>query len=143
MGRLVFKADDVRRVVEHSLNAPAQGEMLVDYVNDKPVTKPVEAPSLLLVHDHGVYLMSNGQPRDLVSGTSSFCAYAHGCDPKQDAQWWDVSRALVGGDDFGETLPWAADIKALLDAGGKEIVIDVFGNNIELLKEQPKKKRKA
>jgi hypothetical protein len=68
------------------------------------------------VHDDGVYLMSNGEPRDIVEGESSFVAHAKGCNPKTDPDWWDVSRALVGGDDFGECLPWAKELKVLLDA---------------------------
>ena len=45
-------------------------------------SQPVEAPAVLLVHEQGVYLMSNGQPRDIVGGDAadrSFCAYAIGC----------------------------------------------------------------
>ena len=72
---LRFKAEDVRRVVEHSIAAPRQSDVAY-------TTKPVEAPAVLLVHEQGVYLMSNGQPRDIVGGDAadrSFCAYAIGC----------------------------------------------------------------
>ena len=34
-------------------------------------TKPVEAPAVLLVHEQGVYLMSNGQPRDIVGADAT------------------------------------------------------------------------
>lgn len=133
MSKLVFKSADLLRIVEHSLAAPKQGEQLVDYRDGKAITAPVEAPAVLLVHDDGVYLMSNGEPRDIVSGTSSYVAHAEGCNPKADAGWYETSRALVGGDDFGEHLPWAADIKALIDAGHKQIIIDVTGGRLELL----------
>ena len=140
MGKLIFDAKDVKRVVEHSIAANKQGRMIVGI--DGPNVKygvPSE-PSVLLVHDDGVYLMSNGEPRDIVSGGDgkgggkSFCAYARGCHPEKDAQWWDNSRDLVGGDDFGETLPWAEEIKQLIDRGAKKITIDVRGSEIELLK---------
>ena len=57
-----FKAEDVRRVVEHSIAAPKQSEQVVEYVPH--TTKPIAAPAVLLVHDQGVYLVSNGKPRD-------------------------------------------------------------------------------
>ena len=67
-------------------------------------TKPVEAPAVLLVHEQGVYLMSNGQPRDIVGADAtdrkdaakdegrSFCAYAIGCHPENDADWYEIAR---------------------------------------------------
>ncbi|WP_249151222.1 DUF3085 domain-containing protein [Bradyrhizobium liaoningense] len=136
MSRLIFNAADVRRVVEHSITAPTQSEMLVDY-EDKPpyraITKPVPAPSVLLVHDQGVYLMSNGQPRDIVKGQTSFCAYAQGCHPDRDADWYETARALVGGDDFGECLPWANELKALLDRSAKTIALDFRADAIAIV----------
>ena len=61
---LRFKAEDVRRVVEHSIAAPRQSDVAY-------TTKPVEAPAVLLVHEQGVYLMSNGQPRDIVGADAT------------------------------------------------------------------------
>jgi hypothetical protein len=124
MARLIFLASDVRRVVEHSLNAPRQRKTW-----DKPVTEP----SVLLVHDQGVYLMSNGEPRDILKGTTSFAAYAEGCHPEKNAHWYDTARTLVGGDDFGECLPWAKEIKAKLDAGLQYIAFEITPTNLELL----------
>ncbi|MCP1761961.1 DUF3085 domain-containing protein [Bradyrhizobium japonicum] len=131
---MIFNAADVRRVVEHSIAAPKQGETVMDYApkTGKPMTKPVPAPSVLLVHDQGVYLMSNGEPRDVISQTS-FVAYARGCHPIADSDWWETSRALVGGDDFSETLPWAAEFKALLDRGAKTIALEFRDDAIEIV----------
>ena len=61
---LRFKAEDVRRVVEHSIAAPRQSDVAY-------TTKPVEAPAVLLVREQGVYLMSNGQPRDIVGADAA------------------------------------------------------------------------
>jgi hypothetical protein len=124
MKRLVFNADDVRRVVEHSIAAPKQGGVATDYdiKTGKAITKPVSAPAILLVRDKGVYLMSNGEPRDITPGTSSvrsFVAYALGCHPITDPDWREMSHSLVGGDDFGKTLPWANEIKAMLEAAAR------------------------
>ena len=84
---LRFKAEDVRRVVEHSIAAPRQSDVAY-------TTKPVEAPAVLLVHEQGVYLMSNGQPRDILGADAadrSFCAYAIGCHPEKDADWYETA----------------------------------------------------
>jgi hypothetical protein len=110
---LVFKVSDVRRVLEHSISAPEQGP--VSYTND-----PVDCPSIVIVHDEGVYIMSNGIPGDFVepdTGSPSrkrFCAYAKGCDPEKDQDFWENSRDLVGGDDFAETVQDAGQILGLI-----------------------------
>ena len=63
-------------------------------------------PCLLLVHDTGVYLMSNGIPRYFdESGNKSYVVYAEHCHPDNDEEYRETSRELVGGDDFVETLP--------------------------------------
>lgn len=75
----------------------------------KLVTAIPADSDLLLVHDHGVYIMSTAQPvgqRTIV--------YAEGCHPENDPDWWETSRNLVGGDDFGEPIGTAADTLHLL-----------------------------
>lgn len=112
--RLHFDAAAVQRVVDHALRCGT---------ND-----------VLLVKDQGVYLMSAGEPRDLIDGESSFVAYAKGMNPTVDPfdDWWDAARNAVGGDDFGEHLPWAREIKALLGQRRREIVIRVTSETLEL-----------
>lgn len=134
MARLVFDAAAVRRVVEHSLAAPKQRDQTTGYDKKtfEPIMTPVPAPAVLLVHDDGVYLMSNGEPRDIREGERSFVVYAKGCDPQKDANHWDCSRDLVGGDDFAETLPWARQIKALLDGGARQIVVNMGKKSVSL-----------
>ncbi len=124
MSRLVFKADDLRRIVAHALAAPTHSEGYGGAKGD-----------VVLVHDQGVYLMSGGQPRDLISegGLSSYVAYAQGCDPGKDAGWWETARELVGGDDFGQHLPWAKDIGAVIDAGATTVAIDITQETISLV----------
>ena len=68
MSKLIFDAKDVKRVVEHSLAAPEQGKMVIGIEGPNIRYGLPEEPAVLLVHDDGVYLMSNGQPRDTVSG---------------------------------------------------------------------------
>lgn len=63
MTDLIFEAADTRRVVEHALAAPAHRGRWVDYVNGQDVYEPV-GPCVVLAHDAGMYLMSNGLPPD-------------------------------------------------------------------------------
>lgn len=135
MKKLIFKASDVKRVVEHSLSAPAQGEYMSDFDSKtgKFVMSKPENPAVLLVHDDGVYLMSNGNPRDIVEGKRSFVAYAKGCNPLTDPDCWVTASTLVGGDDFAETLPWARELKAMIDAGAKHIIINLTDDAVSFV----------
>lgn len=119
--KLVFKISDVRRVLEHSVNAPEQNPVAYTHEN-------VSNPSIVIVHDMGVYLMSNGTPMDLVDERGdgllrAFCAYAKGCDPSKDENYWQTSVDLVGGDDFAETLENAEDLLECINANPKKRVI--------------------
>ncbi|OAF19654.1 hypothetical protein AXW67_36220 [Bradyrhizobium neotropicale] len=133
MRSLIFNAADVRRVVDHSLAAETQALKTVrDLKTGLLVKQPVSAPAVLLAYDHGVYLMSNGQPRDILIGERSFVAYAKGCDPFLDPDWRARSRELAGDDDFGVVLPWAHDLKALIDAGAQTVVLNLQDGSVEI-----------
>ncbi|NDD52319.1 DUF3085 domain-containing protein [bacterium] len=98
MGLCVFKTALVRRCVEHALKSD---KFRMPFSEEKP------QPALLFVHDDGVYLMSNGLPADIIvskKSPMSYAAYAKSCNPSLDDDWWENSRALVGGDDFGEIV---------------------------------------
>lgn len=129
---LVFEAEDVRRVAEHSIGAGRQAEKRVYGAAPEGTEVAVSEPAVILVHDRGVYLMSNGEPRDLVEGERSFVAYARGCHPLRDANYRAASRALVGGHDFSRVLPWARDLKALIDAGARTVVLNLHDGKIEI-----------
>ncbi len=86
-----------------------------------PLLAAIPANSeLLLVHDQGVYIMSMAQPvgkRTIV--------YAEGCNPGTDAAWWETSRRLVGGDDFGEPFATARDIRKHVETAKHGLTITV------------------
>jgi hypothetical protein len=87
----------MKRCIEHALAAKRQ----LDEIGATTTLKP----ALFFVHDQGVYLMSNGEPRDMGDdGRTPYVAYAEGCNPETDENWWETSRDLVGGDDFVEEL---------------------------------------
>lgn len=97
----VFKTDDVRRCIEHALNS-SEWEMAWEDRELQP------APALLFVHDSGVYVMSNGIPRDVLNAGERnercYTAYAETTNPAEDEDWWQNSSDLVGGDDFVEVI---------------------------------------
>ncbi|MCP3405423.1 DUF3085 domain-containing protein [Bradyrhizobium sp. CCGB01] len=133
MQSLIFDAPEVRRVVEHSIASDAQQSRTVrDKRSGELVKEAVGAPSVLLARDHGVYLMSNGLPRDIVSEPRSFAAYAWGCDPFRDPDWRNKARLLAGDDDFSIALPWAHDPKALIDAGARTVVLNLKDGGVEI-----------
>jgi hypothetical protein len=132
--KLKFAAADMRRIVTHSINAKDQSPIAY-------TTEPVKAPAIILVHDQGIYVMSNGNPGDIreEGKPGQFVAYAEGFDPEKNDDWWDAARDAVGGDDFAETLDWANPILKMLDDGATKIVI-TFGRSIALSAEYPKGK---
>lgn len=147
MPNLIFQADDVRRIVEHSLAAPVQAKVMTGYDAKAQalITELPKAPAVLLVHDEGVYLMSNGMPRDIrVPGKpGAFVAYAKHCNPKTDDDYYDNARGLVGGDDFGEHFEWAEAMKKMLDDGASAIVINFTARACSLSAIYPGGKRPA
>lgn len=150
MSKLQFDSADVRRVCLHSIHAPKQGAMADwETANEENGWTPKRSvptePHVILVHDDGVYLMSNGEPRDEVrrkyratskkTTASAFTAHAAGTDPlKFPDSYWDTARDLVGGDDFGEWLPWA---RALLKASeaGPTVTLEFTANRIAILED--------
>lgn len=129
MPTCVFKSDEVRRCVEHALNSTQWSMGWMEEL------RPV--PGLFFVHDQGVYLMSNGEPRD-VEGNNSYVAYAEHCNPAVDAEWWDNARELVGGDDFAEVLPVNRDWLVKLGRY-EELEITVTGSEISCTFAKPKR----
>ena len=141
MGLLKFDYDEVRELYDHALSC----EEFKGAYGQKPV------PSLFLVHDQGVYLMSAGiphLPNTAGKPESSKVAYAEGCSPDDD-DWWDEARRLVGGDDFAEVLPLnlfeqvlglgLVDIRITVNLGATRLTVSYTGCK----KTQKKKKTKA
>ena len=122
MQKCVFKVSEIKKIVEHALAAPQHRQ---SWHGD-------EKAAILFVHDQGVYCMSNGLPGLVGENGKNFVAYAENCNPEVDADWWENSRRLVGGDDFAEVFnvnpSWlencdAAD-KFCLQVTEKEIAIE-------------------
>lgn len=58
---------------------------------------------VILAKDQGAYFLSERGERT-ESGRQKLLAYAVGCNPDTDPfdDWWELVRAELGGDDFGE-----------------------------------------
>lgn len=125
---LKFKANDVRILLDHAksctMHSPTFEQMFdpayrvdgkevpegADFPTAKDVDNSLVPFGLLLVADQGVYIMSNGEPRDIVTphpedpmkGTSRV-VYAEGISPGTNEfdDWWERKRAAMGGDDQG------------------------------------------
>lgn len=99
---LTFNATEVRRLIRHSIESK-EHKSLYDM-------EGTDTPGLWLVGDHGVYLMSNGDPGLKAEpgnpeSKRNVVAYARECNPELDPEgWWDAKRAGFGGDDGVEFL---------------------------------------
>lgn len=130
MPTCVFKTDEIRRSVIHATSAT---EWDMGWEGDPA------RPALLFVHDTGVYLMSNGIPRDISDHDTERCyvAFAEHCNPITDSEFYENSRELVGGDDFVEVLP--INDSFLQDcAEYEEFHVVVSENQLECLFANPK-----
>ncbi|MCP1674379.1 hypothetical protein J2T57_001481 [Natronocella acetinitrilica] len=152
MKPLFFRVGVVRALVEHaqsaSLHSPTfaqsyEGEYLkpgVDLMQADGTRRFPKADDidlgrvpagLHLVGDSGVYLMSNGEPRQLVAPGSkeSLCAYAVGIDPEafDFDGWWERKREVFGGDDGVEFLP-LDNLEALLKGASDDDYITIMMN---------------
>jgi hypothetical protein len=105
---LKFKKDEVQKVIDYAVPRPNEkGNWWGGYDSDDKgelVVAPSKEPTILLVGDDGVYIMSGGYNKPLEQGHP--LAYAEGCNPKVDEfdDWWALKRATWGGDDGVESL---------------------------------------
>ena len=153
MTKLTFSADDIRPLIEHARRCNKHGMtygQLVDacggdferaarLTDEERAELPDVGPGLFLVKDEGIYLMSNGEPADMIevakpngTGTTKRCrvAYAKDFDPtKRDrGAVWDDAYA-VSADDFSEAIGDDAWRKLLTDEVD-EVVIELTANSI-------------
>ncbi|WP_269522617.1 DUF3085 domain-containing protein [Coraliomargarita parva] len=79
-----------------------------------------KTPGLMLVGDQGVYLMGNEQ-KEKSASELGLVAYAKGCDPRIDKNWWENKQAFFGVDDGAEFLS-LEEAKHCLLAGERPFV---------------------
>jgi len=135
-GTLTFPVTDtLKRIVKHTRK---YGKCRVAYSDPKAYT---EEPSLFLVKDSGVYLMS-ASDEALPRGDeekANLVAYAQGLNPKTDGDIWDEQQSVCGGDDFAENVDLGIFEKAI-KGGCKAIKIRLTENSMEILADIPKRR---
>lgn len=85
-------------------------------------------PGLLLINDAGVYLMSNGTPRQMPEGATegrALVVHAEGHD-------WDTH---LGGDDYVEVLDLGA-FEDAIKADHSRIIIEVTANSVAVFSDK-------
>jgi hypothetical protein len=125
----VFKTSEVKPCIQHALNGTDHG---MGWSDEPP------QPALFFVHDQGVYLMTNAKRTDEETLRYDFIAYAKGCHPKKDEDFYEEARDLVGGDDFAETIPVTAETLKMCDLY-EEMRIKVNSENMSITFNKPKK----
>ncbi|GFE79151.1 hypothetical protein GCM10011487_11510 [Steroidobacter agaridevorans] len=88
---------------------------------------------ILLVKDHGVYMMSAiGEKDD--RGTHKRLAYAIGCNPNVDDSdaWWDTARLEFGGDDFVERFDVTDPVFEAILNGTDDLLVSATETHIQL-----------
>ncbi|OKO99410.1 DUF3085 domain-containing protein [Xenorhabdus eapokensis] len=96
-----------------------------DFIDQKKIK-----PALILVGDHGVYLITNAKADGSPSSRGTV-AYANGCNPESDDDFYENKRNLFGGDDGSVRIPsswakWALQHK-------KAFRIKLTTNSVELM----------
>ena len=146
MTRLFFDMEQVAGLARHAREAPERrmtmGQRAAIYGEDRcavpqPGEQRLAPPSLWLLKDEGIYLMSPGVFPD--TGPTQRhrrppVSYARGFDPNRDDRMavWDRAQKAVGGDDFAEEIPidW---VDAALAARAPEFALEFRPDTIGLL----------
>jgi len=88
---------------------------------------------VVLAKDQGVYFLAErGERRP--DGRQKLIAYAVGCNPDVDAfdDWWELSRAEFGGDDFGEFFDPHDGVVALILHSANDLEMSATGTHLSL-----------
>ena len=88
---------------------------------------------IILVKDHGVYLMSEVGETN-TDGGREVLVYAIGCNPDLDEfeQWWNVAISELGGDDFSEYLDVNDGLLTELLETGDDLIIRATDTHLYL-----------
>lgn len=126
MAVLRFEAGDVRRIVTHAKTS---------LTHSMGWGEEDSHAAVFLAGDHGVYLMSNGEPRDKRCDhpRRNFVAYAKGINPETDAGWWEAKRDSYGADDGADTLPIIDQLELLIARGEVEIRLEISDEHVSVL----------
>lgn len=86
--------------------------------------------TLLLVKDHGVYIMSVKGKRD--EHGQRLLSFAQGCNPRNDDNWYDYAREIMGGDDCCDHLNSSDRVFDIVLADKKDLKVNVAKTRLDL-----------
>ena len=135
MAKLIFKNEQMKKVI--ALNKASKefhvnhGEVIdrwekenkkrYDYVTEIPEAYYFSnKPTLMLVKDSGIYLMTGARMKNVPNDGSHIC-YAKGYDPTNE-DVYDKCANAVGGDDFGEIFEIGEDLVTQIEKGADVII---------------------
>lgn len=126
MALLTFYTAPVKRIVAHAKASPKHEMGWTDHLPQ---------PAVTLAGDNGVYLMSNGLPRDQLrkDKPGNYVAFAKGINPNIDPGWWEAKRAAYGGDDGADCLLIVDELQLLIDRDEEEIRLEITEDHIAVL----------
>lgn len=92
---------------------------------------------VMLVKDHGVYLMSEIGENKPNGGGRQHVVYAVGCDPNVDDfdSWWNRAQVELGGDDFAEYFDIDDPVLASLYGTAGSLVVEATSTHLYLAAE--------
>ncbi|MBA6104607.1 MULTISPECIES: DUF3085 domain-containing protein [Pseudomonas] len=92
---------------------------------------------VILVKDHGVYLMSEVGESKADGGGRKRVAYATGCNPAVDDfdAWWNRAHDEFGGDDFAEYFDINDPVLASLRGTAGSLVVEATSTHLYLAAE--------
>ncbi|HFT7392325.1 TPA: DUF3085 domain-containing protein [Aeromonas hydrophila] len=88
---------------------------------------------VVLAKDQGVYFLAErGERRP--DGRVKLLAYAVGCNPDTDPfdDWWELARAELGGDDFGEFFDPKEGVFARILHGIDDLMLSATTTHLSL-----------
>jgi hypothetical protein len=88
---------------------------------------------VVLAKDQGVYFLAErGERRP--DGRVKLLAYAVGCNPDTDPfdDWWELARAELGGDDFGEFFDPKEGVFARILHGTDDLMLSATPTQLSL-----------
>jgi len=81
---------------------------------------------VMLVGDHGVYLMSFTQPVPRV------IVYAQGCNPHIDEDFYDTKHDVFGGDDGADEIGTAESLLRIASVSTKWVIVKLSATKITI-----------
>ena len=130
--RLTALPEEVRMLAELTADNPVQQKTLADL---RPVLAEAVANQcrVVLAKDQGVYFLAEqGERRP--DGRVKLLAYAVGCNPDTDPfdGWWELARAELGGDDFGEFFDPKEGVFARILRGMDDLMLSATTTHLSL-----------